>query len=272
MALGVFNRTRTFILVWPGDEEVAPQYGGEKILIPAREDVAIAYDEKDPSTKGSRYRYGCAFLNGKPLAGTVIIHDVNVRNPTTGGTVKAFDAEEWCKGLEQNNKSLFARGFNVVLDPADVAEAMEVGRPKWERAQEIAWEQEVRDELARQKNFKEKNGQPAPQSSSHESVKRAIAGLEKIRRTRRDAISEDELVSALGGPSVAAKPAQKLVGPERHDDEVDLAQAARSLKKAAADAGINLLKTELEGLLDQDPGIMEQVSQKLEKAGVAVAV
>lgn len=267
-----YVREQAYILVWPGDKpERIPGWGGESVLMPPCNEVAVAYNEKDKTTWNSPYRFDSARgRDGQFIPGTVVLKDVIVPNPATGGLDVLLNAREWCEGVEQNNKALFDRGFTIVMDPDQVEDAMKDGRPKWELAQERAWEDTIREELARQKKFEEKHGQPAPASSSDGAVKEAIAGLAALRaRKAQNATSKADLIAALGGPQAEAPKKHVL---EIKPSEDDLFMVARELKKAAEAHGIYLKNEELKGLLEADPGVMEAISQKLEAKGVAVGV
>lgn len=270
MPLPAFQRAQSFIIVWPGDEEVSVQYNGEPVIIPATSQVA------DPGAKHSRHRFPSAKDRaGNPIPGTVLLSDIVREDAATAGIVKPFDAREWCEGVYANNKPLINRGLRIVVEPEEVEAARAEGRPLWEKGEIGHAESVLREELARM-DYWSKKGQPAPESSSHEAVMKAKAFLENVHRNRKDSISKDDLLAALGeAPKYApAVPAAAPVAPPAattEDPQADLAIAARAMRKAAQEGKVNLTKAELEGLIDLNVEVMTAVEKKLEEAGAAVA-
>lgn len=259
-----FDRPRSAILVWPGDEAISPMYGGEVITIPARDQVATAGQ--------GIYRYGAALdRQGKPMPGTVMLKDVMSVDPTTGQVVKVFDAEGWVKGLMGVNKKLFAeRGLTVVVEPEEVAPAMEVGEKRWYQSKLAEWDNEIRTEAARRHKYTAQGQAPPPLDEKGEaSLQNAILQLRMNVDRRGSAISDVDLRVALGGPAdvPAAAPAVPV---KAETDEDALSAAAVEMYRQAKAHDVKLLKEELDGLLARDLTIMAAVEAKLTDAGVEV--
>ena len=127
------GKPQEYILVWSGDEPKQINSIGELVFVPGINEVSQG--------KG-QYRYPAAVINGRPLPGTVAIHDIF--SSINGEVRKVFDALSFCQMLEVNQKALFDMGFDIVLRPEEVAEAQEKGREKWERAEFVHLEEIVR--------------------------------------------------------------------------------------------------------------------------------
>ena len=266
-----FDRPRTAILVWPGDEPETAMYGGEQIVIPAREQVATVGDKFTPSI----FRWPAATdRQGRPIAGTVSIKDV-MRIGEQGESIVVFSAEGWCKGLRQCNQKLFERGFAIVIDPEDVPAAMEAGLKRWRRAKVAEWDNAVRYEMARRENYRTK-GQVAPplDDLGEQKLQNAIRNLRAEQDRAGSAISDSDLRVALGGPVTA--PALPVVpvleasapAPKEAKPEDELGEAADNMYRLAREHKIHLTKNELDGLLSRDMGAMAELEQKLTEAGV----
>ncbi len=260
-----FDRPRSAILVWPGDEPISPMYGGEVITVPPKDQVATA-------GRGI-YRYGAAQdRSGKPMPGTVLLKDVMSVDPSTAQVVKVFDAEGWVKGLMGVNKKLFERGLTVVVEPDDVAPAMEHGAKLWYQSKLAEWDNEIRTEAARRQKYTAQGQAPPPLDEKGEaSLQNAILQLRMNQDRRGSAISDVDLRVALGGPAVVPAPAATPVVPVKAEtDEDALSAAAVEMYKLARANKVPLLKEELDGLLARDLTIMAVVEAKLSEAGVEV--
>lgn len=258
-----FDRPRSAILVWPGDEPISPMYGGEVITLPPKDQVATAGH--------GIYRYGAALdRQGKPMPGTVLLKDVMSVDPSTAQVVKVFDAESWVKGLMGVNKKLFERGLTAVVDPDDVAPAMEAGGKRWYQSKLQEWDNEIRTEAARRQKYTSQGQAPPPLDDKGEaSLQNAILQLRMNQDRRGSAISDVDLRVALGGP--VAVPAAAPVAPVKAETDEDALQAhALELYRLARANSVSLLKDELDGLLAHDETAMLVVTEKLEAAGVEV--
>lgn len=255
-----------FILTWPGDDPISVKWDGEVVMVPDRKTVARTFEE----VKGSPYRFGAAVdAAGKPLAGTVAIVDILGTN-TEGGAVKMFDARAFAIGIEVNHKGLLARGLEVVVDAADVPETLERNREKFEETEEINARAIVAEELKRQSEYEKKNGIPAPRSSSSEMVTKAMAFLKTRAATpRRSLHDRAEMQAALGFAPDAQRAVAPVAAPVVAPVEDEAGVVAEALQTACEEAGVNLTKPELVGLLKKDPAVMKAISEKLEKATVA---
>jgi hypothetical protein len=260
MALSTIAR-ESFILTWPGDEPVEVQWASERILVPGRNEIA------DTEKKGSRYRFTAALDRaGKPIPGTVALVDDIGPDLVTGGSVKHFDARAYCVGIETNHKALLARGLEIVVDPDDVAATIEKNREKYEEDKEASARQTISEELARRAHW-EKQGQPAPRSSSSQAVTEALEFMESRKNVLGRGLHKKEaLLAALGATTEAeVVPVKAPVVVE--EDEATLVAAA--LVNQCEEANINLTKPELLGLLKKDTNTMRAVSEKLERATAA---
>lgn len=254
--LPFLDRSRSYIAVWSGEDECVLEVFGERIHVPSTDDVA------NFGSAGSKYRFPPAKdAAGKPIPGTVVLSDKWVRDNQTQEEFKQFDAEKFLTQLHARNGALLARGLTVVADVDQVEAAREAGKPKWLKAKAAEWETTVRQELERQEMWARK-GQPAPTSSSAQSVKIAIAGLKTIRQKLGEVVEKSELLEALG--HVVETPFKAT--PTAEEEVVDIGKAADDLFAAAEAAGITLTKPELKGLLSRDEAVLEQVAEKLRTA------
>ena len=262
-----FDRPRTAILVWPGDEPETVMYGGEQVVVPPRDTVATLGDRYTPSI----YRWPAATdKQGRPIPGTVLIKDV-LRTGEQNETIKVFDAESWCKGLGQVAIKVFERGFAIVVDPDEVPAAMEAGLKRWRRAKIAEWDNAVRYELSRRENYRTK-GQVAPplDDIGEQKLQNAIRNLREEQERAGSAISDGDLRVALGGQAVlpTAPTAAPAPPPPAKAEEDELGEAAGHMYKLAKQHDVKLLKEELDGLLARDLAIMAAVEAKLNEAGV----
>ncbi len=267
----------TLIAVWPGDDYACPQYDGLPIMVPPRSVVAEPEDKADPKTKGSIFRFPAALdAAGRPIPGTVVLTTEIRPDPSTGGVRVDFDALAWADGVETTdaNKGLIARGLKIVDSVDEVAAAMAAGREKWEAGKEREWmtvldnEQKRRDEL-KAKGMRD-HGCPNPAL-----VRAAHGGLMGLRRSRteRDVqITDDELMAAISGapaPVLRAVPSPEPVRtPQEPKAEDTVAEVADLCLKAAVMCDVDLTKAQFTGLVKHDEAIVQQVMEKLVKAGV----
>lgn len=267
------NREKSFIITWPGDDIVELRFLGETICAPPIGAIAEA--------KKGRFRFGSAQdERGNYISGTVVIKDRFETTPE--GAKKVFDAEYFLfgeniegQGLTGTNEALMARGLMVVDDVSQVAEAHRIGREMWEEKQAIADDELLRNELARrQRHAINAPGAPVPVALDDQAVK-AAAERQKQRTTRnRPSVSDDDLVSALGGVSAlgaAARPPVTTKAPVAPvaDEALSPADIASHLWKAAKSHSVTLSKPQQQALLDQDPAGMEEVRAVLEGKGIA---
>jgi hypothetical protein len=264
-----FERPQSFIAVWPGDDFIQPQYGGQIIVVPPRKTVA----KQGP---GSPYRFGAVKdpETGKPIPGTVLIESAAKHNPETLGYDVEFDAADWVRGVYQNNRPLLERGFTVVMSVGEIAPAIEAGRPKWEAAKKREWMSTLAEERRRQKRLEDK-GEPYTESSNHQAVIDAIEGMRRLSEVevqRRVGIEEiDAVLHVKSRPALVEQRAAAPEAAEAADDgEIDLQKVAHYLYQKAKAGNVALLKDECIGLLDVNEEVMRAVEAKLEAAGVAV--
>lgn len=263
------SREKAFIVTWPGDDIVELRFLGETICAPPI--GAIAEAEK------GRFRYGSARdAHGNYISGTVLIKDRFDQTPE--GSKKVFDAEYFLfgdntpgKGLTGTNEPLMARGLMVVDDISQVAEAHRVGREMWEEKQAIADDDLLRNELARrQRHAINAPGAPVPVALDDQAVK-AASERQKMRTLRnRPSVSDDDLISALGGVSAVQLPVTtKAPLAPVADDVLSPSDIASHLWKAAKSNSVTLSKPQQQALLDQDPAGMEEIRAVLEGKGIA---
>jgi hypothetical protein len=266
-----FDDATTYILCWPGDDETTARWAGENLLLPSRNEVARATDANGQPIKGSRFRFnGAVARDGRQLPGTLVLQDRFTVESSTGGRVKAFDAQGFVNGI-WNNLPLRARGFRVVKTVDDVEKAMAEGRPQWEKQRIAAAEQTIRDEVTRRK-LDEAAGIPYRESSDAQTVKEAHQFLMTVRREQKESIPTGDLMEALTGGPVPPQPppvaqAEKPVVPELSDALI----MGQALFNRAAELNVNLTKAELSGLLKGDESVLDSVSRRLEEETRPVA-
>jgi hypothetical protein len=265
MALSKITK-EAFILTWPGDEPVTVVWSGEHILVPGRNEIARTVDE----VPGSRYRFPAAVdAEGRPIPGTVVLADVLGTDAETGGQVKYFDARGYAVGIEANLKPLLARGLEIVVHPEDVEPTIAKNREKYEEHKEAEARNTVSEELARLAHW-EKQGVPAPRSTSSAAVTEAMRFLETRKGAQTAGMHKrDALLSALGVPVESAAPVVPQAVPVAPKEESEASIVAEALVHNCEEAGINLTKPELMGLLKRDVNTIKAVSEKLERATAA---
>ncbi len=263
------GRQKLYIAVWSGDEPLTVSAQGQPICIPPIHEVAVA------GVKGSRYRFPAAVgKDGRPLPGTVAIHDVYIVKDEA--TVKQFDAEEWCRTVEENQNDLFKTGFDTTTDPDSVAVIQEQGRIQFEDMQ-FRRDELIVEHARQQAEHWRKQGKQRPQSTADDAVRAAMGRLNERRKAGKlgssiNPISMDEMDQALGlapGTTGAATGAVATSAPAPARAVTDLDAAASALMRAVREGNIRLKNEEIQGLIDRDPALMEQVQKKVEAAEAA---
>lgn len=259
-----FEKPQEYIAVWPGDDHVMLKTFGDEFLCPNRHTVAVAGQ--------GRYKFGSAKdRNGNPIPGTLLLRSRRERDDVTGGYENRFDARAACEHL-YTNRPLLERGFSVVMDVDDVEAARTAGRVKWEEAQIKAWEETLRLDLE-EKAYYEKKGQPQPTTSNSKAVREAMEGLARVNRTRGGNVSREDVMAVLGGgtgqaPKPEATPALPPSAFRPEPSEADIALAASDLFSQLSEAGINLTKAQMAGLLAKDPEVMSELQSRLDTAKI----
>jgi hypothetical protein len=254
--LSFLRKDREFYAVWSGDDECVMQMFGESVYVPPSDEVA------DTTQKGSKYRFPPAKdASGRAIPGTVALMDLWGYDQEAQSEQKRFDAEQFIRSVYERNPALISRGLTVVEHVEQIEAARAMGRPKWEAAKVKDWETTIRQEMTRREHWK-KQGQPAPESSSAQSVKEAIAGLKRFNSVKRSTIDDKDLVEALSGFVAPFEPAPLEVA----EEPVDAQKAGADLYDAAQEAGVFLKKEEIAGLLKQDIDVMESVAEKIRAA------
>lgn len=262
----MFQRLQRFIFVWPGDENLQTGFNGDVIIVPPRDKEAI------PGL-GSPYRYeGAKDKHGQTMPGTVVISDRIAETGHGGGYRKLFDAAECCAWMEDTRDDLFNRGFAIVMDPEDVAGAMEEGRPKYDRSQMDLAREILGTELERRKKWDVK-GVPPPPSSSEHKVRWAVAHLESVAAAS-PMLSDDALKKVLAGQVLEALPPEQapvqpkaMVGSVPKTEAVE-ALPATELWEMAQAAGITPVKSDMAKLLSGDEvyraQLLSEIAEKQE--------
>lgn len=258
------GKPQEYILVWSGDEPLPLVCLGESITLPPVNVVAVAGQ--------GLYRYSSAVdRSGRPLPGTVAISDRFVQKD--GTATRTFNAFEWCQMLEQNQKALFQNGFDITVNPDEVAAIQEKGVKLYDQAMLKRDESIVQHALGQASYWKDK-GKPQPPSTQDDAVKAAIARLNKRRAEGRygdtNPIAIEDMQAALGLAPKTAAPAP--AAPQAPAGSSDLDLAAEALFTGAREAKLRLKDAEIEGLIKRDPKIMEQVQQRVEAAEATAAV
>lgn len=252
-----FETTTRLILVWPGEEDQEITSAGEVVTMPARNKVHPAS------------RWQPAVLDGKPLPGTVVIHD-RMGMSKDGGRVKTFDAAEFAHLLYNNNTALVNRGFAIVRTPEEVAQAMAEGIPKWEAALAKSDEEEIRTEMSRRAQW-ERQGQPAPPPTSVDSLAKAVRRMEsRQRKLAQSGITDDALRRALGDlPAAPAAPTRSapVVPPPAPEPEQQPGDSRGAVLMAQAEElNLYLKRDELAGILKNDPAVLSAVEARIAEA------
>jgi hypothetical protein len=269
-----FHRPQEYIVCWPGDERAQLKYDGLQVVMPAMREVAALGTKHEPSP----FRFAAAVLDGRPIPGTVRLTMESGINED-GVIVEHFNPENWLKGLYDVNEKLFARGLSVVVEPHEVAAALENGRPLWIDREIESWEAEVANERLRRKAHEER-GEPVPPLSleSARSLKRAVESLEKYRKVQQeDQIPDERLFGALSGetpqtslPTVPQDPTVEAALDAPAESPASMpekfAALADDLWRGCKEAGISLKTAQKTGLLDRDPAMMQEVMTLLEAA------
>lgn len=257
-----WNRVQNQIFVWAGDKPLQLKFSGFIFYVPPRTETA----KRGP---GSPYLFESAKdSNGRTIPGTIVVTDLLHTTPE-GGYKKTFDVDACCRFLDRDRARLFEQGFQIVSEPGEIGIAMEESIPLWEQSEDRRAHEIIQSELARQEAFKAK-GQEPPESSSAEQVKWAVQHLSRPgRRHAKPAFSTDSLKNVLSGKAPTAEAEPKKTPDEEiaawaddHDAKIDMAGNMR-LYQEAKDLGIKLTRTDLAGLLDNDPEMVELVAEKI---------
>lgn len=244
----MYSRIVSQIFTWAGEEPLTIGYDGQTFVVPPRHETAKV-------RPGSIYKLESARDGkGELIPGTLLVSDVT--EPTEdGGFRRRMSVSDFCDFLTRDREDLFQRGFNIVGTPQEVKEAIEQGIPLYEASQDERARTILATELERRKKFEEK-GQPAPPSSSEHQVAWAIKHLKSRQVEQKPSASTDEIFGALQGRyQPDAQPVAPVVATGRVTTAQEIFEEANSL-------GVTLSKSELAGLLGNDP---EQTGFILEK-------
>jgi len=252
------DRTRMYVIVWPGDEDLQLQFDGELFWVPSRDHSA------DPRDRSKHWRMPSATTpKGEFIPGTIVVKDEYA--VIDGNRIKRFDAYEMVTHLESvSGEKVTQRGLAVVESWDEVAEAMAEGRPLYEASRDREAEKYLQDELARRAEL-QRMGQPVMPSSSEPKVKWAIAHLQSRGLSRLSAIETDAIRAALSGNAAPAGPAvpRPPIAPAT-PVAAELA-SAEEIFEQAANVGLTLKKPELEGLLRGDVETRKAIAEQIKK-------
>jgi hypothetical protein len=263
---GHVDRINSFIVVWAGDEREQVSFDGEVFLVPPTEEQASIFPGSPYKFEGARNR------SGDIIPGTVVVADRWA--VIEGNRVKVFDADMFVRWTEAIRSDLLDRGLMIVDMPEEVDEAKKIGRPLYEASQDLRARTILENELFRRRKWEEK-GTPAPPSSSEHLVSWAIKHLNE-RGTALSLIQTEDIVGALskGSGSMPAKTAiETALRPgtfafsgtqkPRALEGTSSAPSGVTLYNKAQALGVKLVRPELEGLLANEPEVMEAVSKKV---------
>ncbi len=240
----LYTRIQSQIFTWAGDEPLQIGYNGMLFLVPP-------FNETARLGEASPYRFeSVRDPKGELVPGTLLVKDETVRN-NDGSNRRILSVTDFCDYLTGERDDLFGRGFNIVSSVQDVAEAMETGRPLYLAAQDARARAILSSEMARRKKYEDK-GEPAPPRDDEHNVIWAIQHL-RGRAAQKPKVKIEDIRSALDGeyqPTEVAKLAVKRV------------TTAQEIYEEAVELGVNLSKTEMAGLLQNDE---EQTAYVLEK-------
>lgn len=265
-----FQRTQQFIFVWPGDELKRLGYDGNSYNMPP-------FDQVSEIGLGKPYGHEPAKdASGRPIPGTIVIEDRYADNEM-GGTERVLDAAEFCGWIEDTMPELLNQGFAIVMGPEDVAQAMDLGRPKYEASRDDYARAVLQHELERRKTWEGK-GIPPPVSSSDAKVRWAASHLENAQaQARSRQISDDALRDVLAGrptgtiegmsPAPAPEPLATMPTPEEMPEPAPVLTPGDIYEQAIA-AGITPTKPEMAKLLKGDKEyaavLLGQIAEKQE--------
>ena len=246
----LWSRPTEAIFVWPGEEDLVVAFDGQTITVPPRHVTA-------KTGEGSPYRFPSVRNgSGDYVHGTVLVRDEDRPNDQ-GGYIKTLDVNAMCAYLTRDRDDLFNRGFNIVANVKEVATAMELGLPLYEKSQDERARTIIGNEMDRRRKFEEK-GQPAPPSSSEHLIAWAITHLRR-RRLEKPQFTTDALRLALEGrydapPSPAAAAAAAVA---------EQPKSGMTLYEECKDVGLPLNKVELQAILESDEEQMKFIRMKV---------
>lgn len=259
----LWARKNSAILVWPGDQDpLRIAYNACPIVIPPRTIVSRVSPQGAAAIPGSIWTHPPAVLNGRELAGTVVIEDVRVLT-SEGGYKLTLDIDYVCHYLTRERDDLFNQGFNVVEDASQVEEAMAIGIPLYAAAQDQNARDILNREAARQSAYKER-GETPPPALSQAKILWAIEHLRK--RPQQQAVAMDDITAVLEGRGTSVKPLPPVPPPadlEPVNAPVNVAAAAAVFERASQ-LGIALNNAQLGSLLKGNPETVKKVSLLIE--------
>lgn len=194
------------ILCWGGDEPEAFDVGGERIVVPAHNQIA------NPGEPGSIFRHPPATLHGEPLPGTVLLKTVESRDPATGAKIVVFDAmavQEYIMGQfrSEHATALANRGMVALRNPADVPRVMSALRDAYEESMAVSDQRLLSTERERLKKFEEQGMQPTPSQIDGLLRKAMERNARRQQRGQASGLSLEQIEQALGVKKAQVTPA-----------------------------------------------------------------
>jgi hypothetical protein len=209
------------ILCWGGDEPEAFDVGGERIVVPAHNQIANPGERtasQDGRGSGSIFRHPPATLHGEPLPGTVLLKTVESRDPATGAKVVVFDAmavQEYIMGQFRSDHAtaLANRGMVALRNPADVPRVMSALRDAYEESMAVSDQRLLSTERERLKKFEEQGMQPTPSQIDGLLRKAMERNARRQQRGQASGLSLDQIEQALGVKKAQAAAAPQAAAP-----------------------------------------------------------
>lgn len=245
------ERISSYILVWSGDQPEQLSFDGTVFWLPARDDEA---DHKN----GNSLLEPALDRSDLPIPGAVVIKD-RVKY-VDGVRTKLFDADLFVNWVSMYRQDLLERGMAIVDLPEEVEEAKREGIPLWEKSEDRRARGILEREFSRRLRYESKGLTP-PISSSEAQVLWAVKHLAE-RGTAMSAVSTDAIRAALSGVPLpkTAQAAPSLPAPAAPRPLAANASGAEIYARAKK-LGINPVKTDLEGLLEDDPDSCKAVAK-----------
>lgn len=270
------KRNREYIAVWGGRQPAKVGYGGDYVMIPPFDVVAVTGGR-------SIYRLPAARdEHGTPIPGTVVISDVMKMNDE-GAEEYALDAYKWSLDIIRVNTSgkadeprLVERGFQIVEGIAEVPAAREKARAQYfEQALEGANALLAKEYQRVEMYPKTHGGQPAPALTG--SAARELAEAMEIKAEFKaqsaggPQFSLDALREALGGPGAPATPTA-AAAPQSLKAKVsaEADELADAILDAAEGATFFLKKEDYVAIAKRDAVGMLGIVERMDAAGVKV--
>lgn len=203
---GVRFEVPQVVVAWGGDEPEAFEVGGQRIVVPAHNQVS------DPERDGSIFRHPPATLGGQPIPGTVLLKTEYRTDPATGSKITVFDAQavqDFLMGevRTRNAEALVNRGMVALRNPEDVARVMKTLREAYEEATAVSDQRLLSQERDRLRKFEEQGIPPTPSQIDGLLRKAMERNARRVARGQENGLGIAQIEAAMGiqRPAAPAK-------------------------------------------------------------------